>query len=61
MFWFGDLNYRINLPRSEAVSLAEAGQYATLYKADQLALEKDANRAFHGFLEPPPAFPPSYK
>ena len=48
VFWFGDLNYRVNKSREETVKLVAANNLGSLHAADQLALEMEAGRVFHG-------------
>ena len=42
VFWVGDFNYRIDLPKSEAESLIKHGDWATLQAADQLGHQRTA-------------------
>ena len=63
IFWFGDLNYRIeqgpDLP--ELYNMIENKLYSELCRYDQLTTERMAGNVFHGFLEGSLAFPPTYK
>lgn len=61
VFWFGDLNYRIDLERDVVLGLVEEGNWDALLEADQLKAEMEAGRVFCGFEEPPIAFRPTYK
>jgi len=58
---FGDLNYRIDLERSEVLQLIEQECYDTLYKEDQLRKEMQNKTVFVGFQEHPPPFKPTYQ
>lgn len=60
-FWFGDLNYRIQLPDNECRKLIKKDNIAALLKHDQLLLERSAGRVMVGFEEGPITFMPTYK
>lgn len=40
IFWVGDFNYRIDLPKSEAEMLIKDGNWSALQAADQLVHQK---------------------
>ncbi|BEJ11943.1 hypothetical protein CspHIS471_0204030 [Cutaneotrichosporon sp. HIS471] len=61
LFWFGDLNYRIDLEPKEIHALLESRQYETLLSADQLKTDMEDGHSFVGFSEPTIAFKPSFK
>ena len=62
VFWMGDLNYRIGLPRAEADVLLAEDDYGPLHAADELHTQrKGARAAFLGFTEGPVHFRPTYK
>ncbi|CAK9009297.1 Glycerol-3-phosphate acyltransferase (GPAT), partial [Durusdinium trenchii] len=62
VFWFGDLNYRIDgVPWQEAISLIKQKNFSRLLEMDQLILERSHHRVFGGFDEGQLSFPPSYK
>ncbi|TPX44380.1 hypothetical protein SeLEV6574_g04531 [Synchytrium endobioticum] len=61
VFWFGDLNYRIDVPRDVAVKQIAKHNFEALLNHDQLHHEMRENRAFQGFTEPEIHFPPTYK
>ncbi len=42
VFWCGDFNYRINLPRDEVKELIKQENYGALQACDQLKVEKEA-------------------
>eukprot|EP01060_Flectonema_neradi_P021284 TRINITY_DN2884_c0_g1_i1.p1 TRINITY_DN2884_c0_g1~~TRINITY_DN2884_c0_g1_i1.p1 ORF type:complete len:405 (+),score=63.31 TRINITY_DN2884_c0_g1_i1:102-1316(+) len=62
VFWFGDLNYRLNLTRDEVVnSLGLTSKEILMSSHDQLSNEMQRGRVFFGFREPPIAWAPTYK
>ena len=61
VFWFGDLNSRINLDADATRSLAMRGELEQLRLHDQLLASQRAGAAFEGFVEGVLDFPPSYK
>ena len=61
LFWFGDLNYRIELPFEETVALHEQGKWAEIAQHDQLLREMGRRRIFTGFEEGQLNFPPTYR
>lgn len=62
IIWFGDLNYRINLPNDRCRSLIENGAFDELYALDQLKAEmEERGGAFRGFTEDKITFFPTYK
>ncbi|RLV89996.1 Polyphosphatidylinositol phosphatase INP52 [Spathaspora sp. JA1] len=61
IIWFGDLNYRINLPNDKCRDLIFQGAYNELIQADQLNDEKRNGGAFKQFNEGVITFPPTYK
>lgn len=61
VFWFGDLNYRIELPNDVVRGKSAAKDYAELRAKDQLRREQEAGQAFSGMLEGAIDFPPTYK
>ncbi|CAK4718057.1 unnamed protein product [Aphanomyces euteiches] len=72
-FWFGDMNYRVNLGYSDpkemskeehwaAVhSLVAAKEYNKLYENDQLQHQMHANKVLAGWTTSPCNFPPTFK
>ncbi|KAJ1553151.1 hypothetical protein HK096_009027, partial [Nowakowskiella sp. JEL0078] len=62
VFFFGDLNYRIELPRDTVLSLIKRKEWEGLMKHDQLLNQKRTNKNFalkelhEGNLEFPPTF-----
>lgn len=62
VIWFGDLNYRINLPNDHCRSLIDSGAFDEMMELDQLSNEmKQQDGAFRGFREAPVRFYPTYK
>eukprot|EP00164_Ancoracysta_twista_P000775 GFYU01001019.1.p1 GENE.GFYU01001019.1~~GFYU01001019.1.p1 ORF type:complete len:1000 (+),score=301.16 GFYU01001019.1:262-3261(+) len=61
VFWVGDLNYRIDIPRDETIALVQQQNWDQLLTADQLLIEKRAGRVFSAFTEAPIAFAPTFK
>ena len=51
LFFFGDLNYRIDLPATRIVQLARDKDYEELMKEEQLCKEKKYGKVFVGFRE----------
>lgn len=61
VIWFGDLNYRIDLPNGQCRNLIENGAFDELAKKDQLKLEMRDKGAFLEFNEGAVKFYPTYK
>ena len=62
VFWFGDLNYRLNLSREEVVdSLSLSSKDILVSMHDQLSREMNRGRVFFGFREPSITWSPTYK
>lgn len=61
ILWFGDLNYRIDLPNIECRGLVDVGAWDELIREDQLCREMAHKGAFYGFLEGQIKFFPTYK
>ncbi|XP_020595234.1 type IV inositol polyphosphate 5-phosphatase 3-like [Phalaenopsis equestris] len=61
IFWFGDLNYRINLPYERAHELISAKKLPELFAKDQLKQELKIGGTFDGWKEGIIDFPPTYK
>ncbi|XP_017279043.1 phosphatidylinositol 3,4,5-trisphosphate 5-phosphatase 1 [Kryptolebias marmoratus] len=63
-FWFGDLNYRVEFPSSEAeyiVTKIKQQQYQELLNKDQLSMERNDEKVFLHFDEEEITFPPTYR
>uniref|UniRef100_A0A3B4AWV6 Inositol polyphosphate-related phosphatase domain-containing protein n=1 Tax=Periophthalmus magnuspinnatus TaxID=409849 RepID=A0A3B4AWV6_9GOBI len=62
VFWFGDLNFRIDdLDMQVVKSAIDNNKYSTLWEKDQLNMAKDCETVLEGFQEGPLKFPPTYK
>lgn len=62
IIWFGDLNYRLNLPNDKCRSLIDHEAFDELMQVDQLRKEMHQNDgAFRGFRENAVEFYPTYK
>ncbi|KAF9625879.1 hypothetical protein IFM89_027656 [Coptis chinensis] len=61
IFWFGDLNYRLNMLDPEVRKLVARKQWDELIESDQLSKELRLGRVFHGWKEGVIDFPPTYK
>lgn len=61
LFWFGDLNYRLDKEYNTAVEMLRSGAYSDLRDCDQLLKEQNANRSFVNFQEGQLNFPPTYR
>jgi len=63
VFWFGDLNYRIDdfVPKEEVFKLIEAKNLSYLRQYDQLNIERANGIVFQGFVEEELNFFPTYK
>jgi len=59
--WMGDLNYRIDLARTEVVAAISEQDLARLEHKDQLRQAQRSGRVARGFEEGPLAFAPTYK
>ncbi|XP_039808962.1 type I inositol polyphosphate 5-phosphatase 2 isoform X4 [Panicum virgatum] len=61
IFWFGDLNYRIDLPDAEVRHLVAMNRWDDILKFDQLTKELISGSTFVGWKEGLINFPPTYK
>lgn len=62
LFWFGDLNFRIeDLEMQVVKSAIDNNKLSILWEKDQLNLAKDSETVLEGFQEGPLKFPPTYK
>ncbi|PWA96931.1 myo-inositol polyphosphate 5-phosphatase 2 [Artemisia annua] len=61
IFWFGDLNYRINKQDDEVRKLVAKKQWNELLYSDQLCKELRKGHVFYGWNEGAIKFPPTYK
>ena len=61
VFFFGDLNYRLDLPYDEVCELVRQKKYTKLLESDQLAQQEHLYCTQYNFRFATPAFPPTYK
>lgn len=61
LFWFGDLNYRVNLPDMDARACVDLGDFERLLHHDQLREQIRLGAVFTTFVEAPIRFAPTYK
>ncbi|KAM3611929.1 uncharacterized protein V6R79_026048 [Siganus canaliculatus] len=62
VFWFGDLNFRIDDLDMQVVKTSiDNNKYQLLWEKDQLNTAKDSETVLEGFQEGPLKFPPTYK
>lgn len=62
VFWFGDLNFRIDELEMQVVKSAiDNNKFSILWEKDQLNMAKDSETVLEGFQEGPLKFPPTYK
>ena len=51
LFFFGDLNYRVELAATQIVEYAKKADHDSIYKEDQLQKDKEKKKIFVGFGE----------
>ncbi|XP_068634288.1 type I inositol polyphosphate 5-phosphatase 2-like isoform X2 [Aristolochia californica] len=61
IFWFGDLNYRLNMVDADVRKFVARKQWPELCNSDQLCKELRCGHAFDGWKEGTIEFPPTYK
>ncbi|XP_044190405.1 inositol polyphosphate 5-phosphatase K isoform X1 [Thunnus albacares] len=62
VFWFGDLNFRIEDYDIHVVKCAiDSSKLPLLWERDQLNMAKNTESILEGFMEGPLKFPPTYK
>ncbi|KAK9094570.1 hypothetical protein Scep_026039 [Stephania cephalantha] len=61
IFWFGDLNYRLNELDAKVRKLVAGEQWDVLLSTDQLSKELHSGHVFSGWKEGIIDFPPTYK
>ncbi|NWZ71038.1 SHIP2 phosphatase, partial [Acrocephalus arundinaceus] len=61
LFWFGDLNYRLDMDIQEILNYISRKELEPLLKVDQLNLEKEKHKVFLRFGEEEITFPPTYR
>lgn len=61
VFFCGDLNYRLDIPRDNVLELIKKGSFDILLKGDQLRREHTSGNVLNGFQEGNILFPPTYR
>ncbi|XP_072333576.1 phosphatidylinositol 3,4,5-trisphosphate 5-phosphatase 2A [Scyliorhinus torazame] len=61
LFWFGDLNYRLDMELQDILNYINRKEFEPLQKVDQLNLEKEKSKIFLRFYEEEITFPPTYR
>lgn len=61
VFWFGDLNYRIDLDVEEVLGGVKCLSFGKMKNHDQLRVERQKENVFIGFDEDSISFPPTYR
>uniref|UniRef100_A0A7S3DGN3 C2 domain-containing protein n=1 Tax=Palpitomonas bilix TaxID=652834 RepID=A0A7S3DGN3_9EUKA len=61
VFWFGDFNYRVDLPRETVIEAVRERNFELPKANDQMWREIRAGRALYGFEEGEILFPPTYR
>ncbi|XP_077682203.1 phosphatidylinositol 3,4,5-trisphosphate 5-phosphatase 2A-like isoform X2 [Eretmochelys imbricata] len=61
LFWFGDLNYRLDMEVQDILAHVNKKEFEALLAVDQLTLEREKNKVFLRFSEGDISFPPTYR
>ncbi|NXF32166.1 SHIP2 phosphatase, partial [Nyctibius bracteatus] len=61
LFWFGDLNYRLDMDVQDILAHVTKKEFEALLAVDQLNLEREKNKVFLRFSEGDISFPPTYR
>ncbi|XP_056215528.1 phosphatidylinositol 3,4,5-trisphosphate 5-phosphatase 2-like isoform X5 [Falco biarmicus] len=61
LFWFGDLNYRLDMDVQDILAHITKKEFEALLAVDQLSLEREKNKVFLRFSEGDISFPPTYR
>ncbi|NXG71299.1 SHIP2 phosphatase, partial [Baryphthengus martii] len=61
LFWFGDLNYRLDMDVQDILAHLTKKEFEALLVVDQLNLEREKNKVFLRFREGDISFPPTYR
>ncbi|OXB62674.1 hypothetical protein ASZ78_006493 [Callipepla squamata] len=61
LFWFGDLNYRLDMDVQDVLTHVTKKEFGILLAVDQLNLEREKNKVFLQFREGDISFPPTYR
>jgi hypothetical protein len=61
LFWFGDMNYRVDYEYDKTIMKLDEGNLQSLLEKDQLRKQMKSNGVFNGFEELTIEFPPTYR
>lgn len=61
VFWFGDLNYRVEATLDEVKTMLANKDYAGMLARDQLAKSQQSKQGFYNYKEAPITFAPTFK
>ena len=61
LFWFGDMNYRVDYEYDKTIMKLDEGNLQSLLEKDQLRKQMGSNGVFNGFEELTIEFPPTYR
>ncbi|XP_067853325.1 phosphatidylinositol 3,4,5-trisphosphate 5-phosphatase 2-like isoform X1 [Heptranchias perlo] len=61
IFWFGDLNYRLDMDVQDILSHINKKEFEPMLSVDQLNLEQEKRKVFLKFYEEEITFPPTYR
>ncbi|OLL26945.1 Inositol polyphosphate 5-phosphatase OCRL-1 [Neolecta irregularis DAH-3] len=61
LFWFGDLNYRVDLPNKDVREFILRNEHLLCLPFDQLNVQRKEGKAFHGCTEHQIKFKPTFK
>ncbi|XP_051877217.1 phosphatidylinositol 3,4,5-trisphosphate 5-phosphatase 2-like [Pristis pectinata] len=61
IFWFGDLNYRLDMDIQDVLNYISKKEFEAILTVDQLNLEQEKGKVFLNFNEEEITFPPTYR
>ncbi|XP_069748820.1 phosphatidylinositol 3,4,5-trisphosphate 5-phosphatase 2-like [Narcine bancroftii] len=61
IFWFGDLNYRLEMDIQDILNYISKKEFEAILSVDQLNLEQEKGKVFLNFSEEEITFPPTYR
>ncbi|XP_055500084.1 phosphatidylinositol 3,4,5-trisphosphate 5-phosphatase 2A-like [Leucoraja erinacea] len=61
IFWFGDLNYRLDMDIQDILNYITKKDFEAILAVDQLNLEQEKRKVFLNFNEEEITFPPTYR
>ncbi|XP_062917134.1 phosphatidylinositol 3,4,5-trisphosphate 5-phosphatase 2-like isoform X1 [Mobula hypostoma] len=61
IFWFGDLNYRLDMDIQDILNNISKKEFEAILTVDQLNLEQEKGKVFLNFSEEEITFPPTYR